>query len=89
MSSGAQPLAASGLAWLVGAVVEVLARSGDLPPTDDRAIIRDNRVLGYPTLSTFICIASLSATRLDVHYGEFAHPGEWASLALGLDRPAG
>jgi len=60
----------------------VLARSGDLTPTDDRAIIRDNRVLGYPTLSTLICIASLSGEKLDVHYGEFARPGEWASLAL-------
>jgi hypothetical protein len=62
--------------------LDVLARSGDLSPTDDRAIIRDNRVLGYPTLSTLICIASLSATTLDVHYGEFADPGQWSSLAL-------
>lgn len=60
----------------------VLARSGELAPTDDRAIIRDNRGLGYPTLSTLICIASLSETKLDVHYGEFADPGRWSSLAL-------
>ncbi len=60
----------------------ILARSAELPPTDDRAIIRDNRALGYPTLSTLICIASLSASRLDVHYGEFADPGRWSTLAL-------
>ena len=60
----------------------VLARSGELPPTDDRAIIRDNREIGYPTLSTLICIASLSPSRLDVHYGEFARPGEWSTLAM-------
>lgn len=60
----------------------ILARSGELPPTDDRAIVRDNRLLGYPTLSTLICVASLSATTLDVHYGEFEHPGQWNSVSL-------
>jgi hypothetical protein len=60
----------------------ILARSAELDPTDDRAIVRDNRPLGYPTLSTLICVASLSDSALDVHYGEFAHPGEWASLSL-------
>jgi hypothetical protein len=60
----------------------ILERSAELDPTDDRAIVRDNRPLGYPTLSTLICVASLSDSALDVHYGEFARPGEWSSLAL-------
>jgi hypothetical protein len=60
----------------------VLARSGELPPTDDRAIVRDNRPLGYPTLSTLICVAELSDAALDVHYGEFEHPGEWNTVSL-------
>ena len=60
----------------------ILARSGELAPTDDRAIVRDNRLLGYPTLSTLICVASLSESALDLHYGEFAHPGEWSTLAM-------
>ena len=60
----------------------ILGRSAELDPTDDRAIVRDNRPLGYPTLSTLICVASLSDSGLEVHYGEFAHPGQWSSLAL-------
>lgn len=60
----------------------ILARGAELSPTDDRAIVRDNRPLGYPTLSTLICVASLSDAGLDVHYGEFAHPGDWATLAM-------
>jgi hypothetical protein len=62
--------------------MDILARSGELAPTDDRAIVRDNRPLGYPTLSTLICVASLSSATLDVHYGEFEHPGQWNSLSL-------
>jgi hypothetical protein len=60
----------------------ILARSGELTPTDDRAIVRDNRPLGYPTLSTLICIAALSEEVFDVHYGEFEHPGQWNSVSF-------
>jgi hypothetical protein len=62
--------------------MSILARSGDLAPTDDRAIVRDNRPLGYPTLSTLICIAALSEDSLDLHYGEFEHPGRWNTVSL-------
>ncbi|GAA1961033.1 NRDE family protein [Microbacterium deminutum] len=62
--------------------MSILARSAELPPTDDRAIVRDNRPLGYPTLSTLICVASLSSSGLEVHYGEFEHPGQWNTLSL-------
>ena len=61
---------------------DILARSAELDPTDDQAIVRDNRPLGYPTLSTLICVASLSDSALDVHYGEFADPGQWSTVSL-------
>jgi len=60
----------------------ILEVSAELDPTDDRAIVRDNRPLGYPTLSTLICVASLSDSGLEVHYGEFADPGQWNTVSL-------
>lgn len=62
--------------------VEVLRRSADLEPTDDRAIIRDNRPYGYPTLSLLACVASVSSAGVDVHYGELDEPGRWGGLDL-------
>lgn len=62
--------------------VDVLRRSADLDPTDDRAIIRDNRPLGYPTLSLLACVAAVSADGVDVHYGELDRPGHWGGLTL-------
>ena len=64
-------------AWL-----DVLRRSAELEPTDDRAIIRDNRPLGYPTLSLLACVASVSRDGLEVAYGELAEPGHWDELDL-------
>ncbi|WP_106816179.1 NRDE family protein [Microbacterium timonense] len=60
----------------------VLERSAALPPTDDSAIIRDNRPYGYPTLSLLACVASVTAHDVDVHYGELTRPGEWGGLEL-------
>ncbi|GAA3622023.1 hypothetical protein GCM10022200_00120 [Microbacterium awajiense] len=65
----------------------VLALSADLPPTDDRAIVRDNRPHGYPTLSLLACVASVSSDAVDVRYGELAGPGQWGA-GLDLVRPA-
>jgi len=48
-----------------------------LAPTDDRAIIRDNRPFGYPTLSLLVCAASVSRSGVEVVYGELDRPGEW------------
>lgn len=76
------PLGPTGSASWWEPWMSILARSAELDPTDDRAIVRDNRPLGYPTLSTLICVASLSDTELDVHYGEFAHPGQWNTMTL-------
>jgi uncharacterized protein with NRDE domain len=64
-------------AWL-----EVLARSSRLGPDDDRAIIRDNRVHGYPTQSLLLCTASIGPASVDVRYGELARPGMWDQVAL-------
>lgn len=62
---------------------QVLERSAQLPPTDDRAIVRDNRPYGYPTLSLLACVASVSRDGVDVRYGELAEPGQWdAGLQL-------
>lgn len=55
----------------------VLARSADLPPTDDAAIIRDNRPWGIPTLSLLFCTATVTATGVDATYTEFHRPGHW------------
>ncbi|BDV30211.1 NRDE family protein [Microbacterium terricola] len=62
--------------------IDVLGRSAELPSRDDRAIIRDNRPHGYPTLSLLVCVAEVSATGIDVRYGELGEPGEWNSLEL-------
>ncbi|WP_434809783.1 NRDE family protein [Microbacterium sp. bgisy189] len=57
-----------------------LARSAELTPTDDRAIIRDNRPHGYPTLSLLVCTAEVGPDGADVRYAEFAEPGRWNSI---------
>lgn len=59
-----------------------LERTTALEPTDDRAIIRDNRPHGYPTLSLLVCAASVSASGAEVVYGELDEPGAWNSLQL-------
>lgn len=62
--------------------VDVLARSATLDSTDDRAIIRDNRPYGYPTLSLLACVASISPSGVALQYGELDRPGEWGGLDL-------
>ena len=73
---------AEGARWW-GPWVEVLEHSTTLESTDDRAIIRDNRPYGYPTLSLLACVASVSASGVDVRYGELREPGHWGGLDLG------
>ena len=57
--------------------LDTLERTSVLAPVDDRAIVRDNRPYGYPTLSLLVCTASVDASGVDVRYGEFAEPGAW------------
>ena len=62
--------------------LDALEDTTRMPPTDDRAIIRDNRPHGYPTLSLLVCAASVSRSGADVRYGELAEPGAWSPLTL-------
>jgi uncharacterized protein with NRDE domain len=62
--------------------LDTLERTAALDPTDERAIIRDNRPYGYPTQSLLVCAASVDASGADVVYGELDRPGEWNRLEL-------
>jgi hypothetical protein len=68
-------------AWW-GPWLDLLAAGGDLDAADERAIIRDNRPLGYPTLSLLLCVASVGLDGVDVRYGEFDRPGHWNDPTL-------
>lgn len=57
--------------------LDQLGRTAAVGPVDDRAIVRDNRPFGYPTLSLLVCAASVSAGGVDVVYGELDQPGVW------------
>ncbi len=63
--------------WWTG-WLDVLERTSAVGPVDDRAIVRDNRPFGYPTLSLLVCAAEIGADGVDVRYGEFAEPGAWS-----------
>jgi uncharacterized protein with NRDE domain len=63
-------------AWEAGSIA-LLERTAALPPTDDRAIVRDNRPHGIPTLSLLVCTASVGAHGVDLAYGELDEPGHW------------
>lgn len=60
----------------------VLARSAELGPVDDRAIIRDNRPQGFPTLSLLLCAATVGPDGVDVRYGELPAPATWGPVEL-------
>lgn len=60
-----------------GPWLELLERSTELPPTDDAALIRDNRPWGIPTLSLLFCTATVSDAHVDATYVELARPGHW------------
>lgn len=64
-------------AWL-----DVLAGSGELDPSDDRAIVRDNHTHGYPTMSLLACVAEVSPAGSDVRYAELERPGVWNPLSF-------
>lgn len=57
--------------------LDTLERTSGVGPTDDRAIVRDNRPFGYPTLSLLVCAASIGPDGVDVRYAEFDEPGQW------------
>ena len=57
--------------------VGVLAESASLSPDDDRAIVRDNRVHGYPTMSLLFCTAEVTSGSLQVSSRVLTDPGHW------------
>lgn len=63
-------------AWEAGSIA-LLERAATLPPTDDRAIVRDNRPYGVPTLSLLVCTASVGVSGVELAYGELDEPGHW------------
>lgn len=70
--------------WRAG-WVELLARTAELPVSDDRAIIRDNHTHGYPTASLLVCtaeISSSSGTPLALESAVLAGPAFWGSPAF-------
>lgn len=60
----------------------LLEASAELPPTDDEAIIRDNRPHGYPTMSLLVCLATVHAGGIDLAYGTLDEPGHWNTPKL-------
>lgn len=57
--------------------VDVLAESASLDIDDDRAIIRDNHVHGYPTMSLLYCLAEISAEQAEVRSHVLPTPAHW------------
>lgn len=62
--------------WRAGWLA-LLERTAGLAPTDDRAIVRDNRPHGIPTLSLLVCTATVGPDGVDLAYGELDEPGIW------------
>lgn len=58
--------------------IELLAASAVLDPTDDAAIIRDNRPHGYPTQSLLYCLAAVDHQGIEVREADLAAPGHWS-----------
>lgn len=77
----APPSAASSAPWW-GEWMQLLARTAELGPTDDRAIVRDNRPHGIPTLSLLVCAATVGPDGVDLAYAALDEPGRWNRLQL-------
>lgn len=62
--------------------IGVIGRSAALAATDDRAIIRDHRHLGIPTLSLLVCVASVGPDGVELRDAALPAPGTWGPLPL-------
>ncbi|MEV7692306.1 NRDE family protein [Microbacterium sp. NPDC089189] len=62
----------------------IVAESAALAATDDRALIRDHRHLGIPTLSLMVAVASVGgdAAELDVRDATLPAPGVWGRIGF-------
>lgn len=60
--------------------IELLTSTTALPIDDDRAIIRDNRSHGYPTMSLLVCTAEISGStrELSLESATLTKPAVWA-----------
>jgi hypothetical protein len=56
----------------------LLGASAQLPPEDDRAIIRDNRPHGYPTQSLLYAVATVTPSEVEVRDVTLPSPAHWA-----------
>lgn len=59
----------------------LLATSAELPPEDDRAIIRDNRPHGYPTQSLLYAVAAVTPAGVEVRDVTLPSPAHWGPAA--------
>ncbi|MBB1483703.1 NRDE family protein [Tessaracoccus sp. MC1865] len=67
---------------------KVLDEGGrNLDPTDDRALIRDNRAHGFPTLSLLAVVASIGPGNVTSGMGVLGEPGVWEPVAPLLTSP--
>lgn len=57
--------------------IAVLGESAALSPEDDRAIVRDNHVHGYPTMSLLFCTTEVAPDAVQVRSRVLADPGHW------------
>ena len=57
--------------------IDVLAESADLDKDDDRAIIRDNHVHGYPTMSLLYVAAEVSENSAEARSHVLDRPAHW------------
>ncbi|UNK71111.1 NRDE family protein [Microbacterium sp. H1-D42] len=57
--------------------IDLLAETTSLDPTDDRAIIRDNRGHGYPTLSLLYVTAEVGSEVVNAGSHILSRPGHW------------
>ncbi|MFV0429351.1 MAG: NRDE family protein [Arachnia sp.] len=72
----------SGRPWWSGWLDALAQTTRAVDPRDDRAIIRDNRPHGFPTLSLLVCLVSLGPAGLSATMATLERPGHWNSLAL-------
>lgn len=59
--------------------ISLLARSAELRPEDDEAMIRDNRAHGYPTLSLLVCVAEITDATVSLEAATLPRPGVWTN----------
>lgn len=67
--------------WWTG-WLDLLTESAELSADDDRAIIRDNRTHGFPTLSLLYCLAAVTAEGIDLRDITLDRPGHLRSETL-------